>query len=175
VRQFKSFQDAIDYVNLSAIGLRQMNQGNWEEPPNYSSNTTGMKRDVYFRKHSENSRFSSSQSHTPSASSYSASASGGGHKVMHTQLEENGNESDDELKTLIESKVAKVFEVYAVNMFGGQPSNTNNPTAIRDCSNWMNTGRCWRLEAHAKQPSMDAAHRCRFRHPELSSFTPPYK
>ena len=178
VHQFKSFQDAIDYVNLSAIGLRQMNQGNWEEPPSHSANMTGIKRDVYFRK-PDNSRFSSSQSYAPSASSSSNSASGGGHKIMHNQLEENGEGSDDELKTFIETKIAKTFEVYAVNMHGGQLSNNNNnnnnTTTIRDCSNWMNTGRCWRLEAHAKQPSMDVAHRCRFRHPELNSFTPPYK
>jgi hypothetical protein len=172
VNTFKSLQEAIDYVNKSAIGLQQMNQGNWEEPPTHSYNVAGNKREAFFR----NSRSSSS---SPSYnSSNTASSSGGGSRypsngtsatsVMHTLVEDDKEEEEDDLKRFIETTIAKSFEVYAMSTSGGGHR-------VENCSQWMNTGKCWRVDHLAKNPSMEPHLRCRYKHPDLNTFTPPFK
>jgi hypothetical protein len=160
---FKSFQEAIDYVNLSAIGMQQMNCGNWELPPTSSTNNTGVKRDLtFFRNRPHNGQSSSS------------SASGGGYKypsngtsapsIMHTQVSDEHDEEAVFLKNMIDTAVAKSFEVFATN------SSIGNPAITLDCNAWINTGHCWRIDACLKNPAV----KCKYRHPDLKTFTPPY-
>jgi hypothetical protein len=160
--KFKSFQEAIDYVNLSAIGMQQMNCGNWELAPTKPINNTGVKRDSPFLRN----RFNNGQS-------YSSTASGGGHKfpsngisaptIMHTQVSDEQDEEEDFLKNAIDAAVAKSFEVFSTR-------SSNSTGLILDCNQWMNTGHCWRVEACIKTPSV----KCKYNHPDLKTFTPPY-
>ena len=175
VGSFKSFQEAIDYVNTSAIGLMQMNEGNWEESP--TINAAGGKRDGtgvfgYHRRGFDNPRnLNPHQSTNNSIAQSSSSFASGGHKsysasappVLHIDVESDG---DADLKTYIDASIAKSIEVYATGIANG---NVNN------CSMWMNTGKCWRIEYLAKNPSMDQSQRCRYKHPDINSFVPPFK
>ena len=160
---FKSFQEAIDYVNLSAIGMQQMNCGNWELAPTKSINNTGVKRDSpFFRNRLNNGQSSSS------------TASGGGYKfpsngistptIMLTQVSDEQDEEEDFLKNAIDAAVAKSFEVFSTR------SSMGSTGPILDCNQWMNTGHCWRVEACIKTPSV----KCKYNHPDLKTFTPPH-
>ena len=169
VGSFKSFQEAIDHVNLLADGLIQMNEGDWTEAP--TNNTVGSKREnsSFYRRGSENFK-SGATSIASSASSSSSSASGGyrpngvkASPVLHTDVEEY---CSDDVKEYINSTIAKSIEIYATGVANG---------GANSCSQWMNTGKCWRVEYLAKNPSMDQSQRCRYKHPDINSFVPPFK
>lgn len=175
VDSFRSFQEAIDYVNSSANGLMQMNEGNWEEPP--TNSVSGSKREsstFYRRGHFDNPKSNVSPSASSlSTSSSSSLASGGSHRshntnahaVFHTDVTEDHDEVD--IKEYIENSIARSIEVYAAGI-----ANANNNS--QNCSMWMHTGRCWRVDFLAKNPSMDQSQRCRYKHPDPKTFTPPF-
>ena len=115
---------------------------------------------VHFRSEGNSIASSSSSLASGGHRSYSASSAP---SVLHTDVE---LDCDEDLKQYIESTIARSIDVYAASVTNGGANNS---------SQWMNTGKCWRAEYLAKNPAMDQNQRCRYKHPDLNSFTPPLK